>query len=235
MGGHSLRCSKCRCANARTITSLLRPAASTNAPVKWRDGCFPPARWAEPGPARSRVRRARPLPGAGRRRLRQDPRADPPHRLAARGVRRADARHPGGDLHQQGRRRDARAASPRSWCAASARGMWVGTFHGIAHRLLRLHWQDAKLPGKLPGARSATTSCGWSSAWSAARDRRGALPAAADRLVDQRAEGRRPAPAAHPARAATSGRRDAARLRRIPAALRPRRPGRLRRTAAARA
>ncbi|HOU66919.1 MAG TPA: 3'-5' exonuclease, partial [Thermomonas sp.] len=23
---------------------------------------------------------------------------------------------------------------------------WVGTFHGIAHRLLRLHWQDAKLP-----------------------------------------------------------------------------------------
>lgn len=24
-------------------------------------------------------------------------------------------------------------------------GMWVGTFHGIAHRLLRAHWQDAKL------------------------------------------------------------------------------------------
>jgi DNA helicase-2/ATP-dependent DNA helicase PcrA len=24
--------------------------------------------------------------------------------------------------------------------------MWVGTFHGIAHRLLRLHWRDAKLP-----------------------------------------------------------------------------------------
>lgn len=27
-----------------------------------------------------------------------------------------------------------------------SRGMWVGTFHGLAHRLLRLHWQDAKLP-----------------------------------------------------------------------------------------
>ena len=27
-----------------------------------------------------------------------------------------------------------------------ARGMWIGTFHGIAHRLLRLHWQDAQLP-----------------------------------------------------------------------------------------
>ena len=25
-------------------------------------------------------------------------------------------------------------------------GMWVGTFHGIAHRLLRLHWRDANLP-----------------------------------------------------------------------------------------
>ncbi|WP_242108723.1 DNA helicase II [Luteimonas aquatica] len=27
-----------------------------------------------------------------------------------------------------------------------SRGLWVGTFHGLAHRLLRLHWQDAKLP-----------------------------------------------------------------------------------------
>ena len=26
------------------------------------------------------------------------------------------------------------------------RGAWIGTFHGLAHRLLRLHWQDAKLP-----------------------------------------------------------------------------------------
>ena len=25
-------------------------------------------------------------------------------------------------------------------------GMWVGTFHGLAHRLLRGHWQDAGLP-----------------------------------------------------------------------------------------
>lgn len=27
-----------------------------------------------------------------------------------------------------------------------ARAMWVGTFHGIAHRLLRLHYREAKLP-----------------------------------------------------------------------------------------
>ena len=28
----------------------------------------------------------------------------------------------------------------------SADGMWVGTFHSIAHRLLRAHWQEANLP-----------------------------------------------------------------------------------------
>jgi DNA helicase-2/ATP-dependent DNA helicase PcrA len=28
----------------------------------------------------------------------------------------------------------------------SVRTMWVGTFHGIAHRLLRMHWQEAGLP-----------------------------------------------------------------------------------------
>ncbi|MGD8416537.1 MAG: DNA helicase II [Pseudomonadales bacterium] len=28
----------------------------------------------------------------------------------------------------------------------SVRSMWVGTFHGIAHRLLRMHWQEAGLP-----------------------------------------------------------------------------------------
>ena len=25
-------------------------------------------------------------------------------------------------------------------------GMWVGTFHGLANRLLRAHWQEAGLP-----------------------------------------------------------------------------------------
>ena len=28
---------------------------------------------------------------------------------------------------------------------SSLRGMWVGTFHGLAHRLLKLHWKDAEL------------------------------------------------------------------------------------------
>ncbi|MCX4027008.1 DNA helicase II [Endozoicomonas sp. SM1973] len=33
-----------------------------------------------------------------------------------------------------------------SLLGVSTRGMWVGTFHGLAHRLLRLHWRDAGLP-----------------------------------------------------------------------------------------
>ncbi len=28
----------------------------------------------------------------------------------------------------------------------SAAAMWVGTFHGLCHRMLRAHWQDAGLP-----------------------------------------------------------------------------------------
>lgn len=28
----------------------------------------------------------------------------------------------------------------------STQGMWIGTFHSLAHRLLRTHWRDAKLP-----------------------------------------------------------------------------------------
>ncbi|MFT7291106.1 MAG: DNA helicase-2/ATP-dependent DNA helicase PcrA, partial [Reinekea sp.] len=27
-----------------------------------------------------------------------------------------------------------------------AHSLWVGTFHGLAHRLLKAHWQQAKLP-----------------------------------------------------------------------------------------
>ncbi len=42
------------------------------------------------------------------------------------------------------------AAEMRSRAAAQlrgdTRGMWIGTFHGLAHRLLRMHWQEAGLP-----------------------------------------------------------------------------------------
>jgi DNA helicase II / ATP-dependent DNA helicase PcrA len=30
--------------------------------------------------------------------------------------------------------------------AHGTRGLWLGTFHGLAHRLLRQHWREAKLP-----------------------------------------------------------------------------------------
>ena len=33
-----------------------------------------------------------------------------------------------------------------SLLSGGTRGMWVGTFHGLAHRLLRLHWREADLP-----------------------------------------------------------------------------------------
>jgi len=33
-----------------------------------------------------------------------------------------------------------------SLCNVSLSGIWVGTFHGLAHRLLRAHWQEAELP-----------------------------------------------------------------------------------------
>src|SRR3546814_1670509 len=89
---------------------------------------------------------------------------------------------------------------------------------------------------RLPGTRFGRPVAPGQARGAAARDRRRALPAAADRLVDQRAEGRGPAPAA-PAtrpRRRLAG-RDAEGLRAVPGALRPRRAGGFRRAAAARA
>ena len=37
-------------------------------------------------------------------------------------------------------------ARTESLLNVSARSMWVGTFHGLAHRPLRMHWAEAKLP-----------------------------------------------------------------------------------------
>lgn len=33
-----------------------------------------------------------------------------------------------------------------NFLGTSAKSMWVGTFHSLAHRLLRLHWREANLP-----------------------------------------------------------------------------------------
>src|SRR5210317_568740 len=55
-------------------------------------------------------------------------------------------------------------ARVESLLGISAAAMWVGTFHGLAHRMLRLHYEA-------PGCRrtfrfsTAMTSYAWSSAW----------------------------------------------------------------------
>ena len=51
------------------------------------------------------------------------------------------AQHSRGDFHQQGRRRDARPHRDPAGHPGGA--LWIGTFHGLAHRLLRLHWREA--------------------------------------------------------------------------------------------
>jgi hypothetical protein len=51
----------------------------------------------------------------------------------------------GGDVHQQGRGRD--AWPDRSLLGVPAGALWIGTFHGLAwHRLLRIRWREARLP-----------------------------------------------------------------------------------------
>jgi hypothetical protein len=88
---------------------------------------------------RSLCQRVRADPG--RRRFRQNPCADHTHRLV-------DSNRPafagwgdGGDLHQQGRQRDAHAAV--AMLPLPVRGMWIGTFHGLCNRFLRAHWKLA--------------------------------------------------------------------------------------------
>ena len=39
-----------------------------------------------------------------------------------------------------------RCARVEAVMGGSAGGMWIGTFHSIAHRLLRHHWREAGLP-----------------------------------------------------------------------------------------
>ena len=83
--------------------------------------------------------------GARGRGQRQDPRAGASRGLAHPGGRRLAAQHPRRHLHQQGGRGD---APPHRGPAGASRAasLWIGTFHGLAHRLLRLHWREAGLP-----------------------------------------------------------------------------------------
>ena len=51
----------------------------------------------------------------------------------------------GGDLYQQSGPGEMRGRIEQM-LGISTVGMWVGTFHGLAHRLLKQHWQEAQLP-----------------------------------------------------------------------------------------
>jgi DNA helicase-2/ATP-dependent DNA helicase PcrA len=90
----------------------------------------------------SPARAERPDPGG--RRLRQNPRADHPHRLA-------DPNRPGvasGILAVTFTNKAAKEMLTRlsAMLPINTRGMWIGTFHGLCNRLLRTHHRDAALP-----------------------------------------------------------------------------------------
>ena len=104
------------------------------------------------GPARGGHRAAVAPAGAGRCRFGQDPRADPPHCLAGRGRRRITALHPRGDLHQQGRRRNARA---HRGIAGHPRAFAVG---GNLPRHCPPH-AAAALEGRRPGPEFPDSGC----------------------------------------------------------------------------
>ena len=54
------------------------------------------------------------------------------------------AQHPRGHVHQQGRGEMRRRIE--TLLGFPGGGLWIGTFHGLAHRLLRQHWREAGLP-----------------------------------------------------------------------------------------
>ena len=68
--------------------------------------------------------------------------------------------------------------------------LWLGTFHGLAHRLLRLHWREAGLPRELPDPRQRGPAAPDPQGHQGARARRGALRAARGAVLHQQAQGR---------------------------------------------
>ena len=69
--------------------------------------------------------------------------------------------------------------------------LWVGTFHGIAHRLLRMHWREANLPQAFQIIDAEDQQRLIRKLLKAHEPRRGALGAEGDHVVHQRAQGRR--------------------------------------------
>ena len=87
--------------------------------------------------ATSRGSLRRTLPRLGRSGVWEDPRTDNPGLPAHSRARCGPGAHHGGDLHQQGRRRNAERIE--GTLGRSPKGMWMGTFHALGARLLRRH------------------------------------------------------------------------------------------------
>ncbi len=112
------------------------------------------------------------------------------------------------------------------------RNLWIGTFHGLAHRLLRIHSAEAGLAGRLPdhGFRRPAPDDPPDAA--RARGRRERVGAERDPVVHQRAERRGPAAEGPEGRGQRGPAADDRPLRALREALRGRVGRRLRRAAA---
>ncbi len=204
------------------------------APVECRDERrpLPPAELPQRPAAPGRGRAAGPPTGPRRRRLGQDPRAGAPDRLADPGRARLALQHPVGDLHQQGGGGD---APPHRAVARDQSGGHVGRHlprprpSPAARALAR-----GRAERELPDPRQRRPATPGQAGDPRTRPRRAALAGAPGPVVHQRAEGRGPAAATHPARRRPVPRHHAEDLRSLRGGLRPRRGDRLLRAAAAR-
>ena len=85
----------------------------------------------------------------------------------------------------------------RARCSASpAARLWIGTFHGLAHRLLRIHWREANLVQGFQIIDSEDQQRLIKKLIKARRARRDALDPARGAVVHQQQQGRGPPPAA---------------------------------------
>ena len=140
-GAHRGNCSSNSSAPPRALSVCGAGTAATGQEFH-PFGRYAPPGWPERCAAGGGHRTPRAYARARRRRLGEDPVLT--HRMAW--LVEAEGLSPHGlgrDLDEQGRHRGERGSSG---LFRSPAPLWVGTFHGLAHRLLRTHWQEARFP-----------------------------------------------------------------------------------------